>query len=132
MSNGTPPPRRVPFALVDLVTPESPAASAGLLVDDKIVAFGGVSLRSFATPRLALGALPELLQGHENMELEVIIERSEAESVQIMTMKLTPRRWQGQGLLGCHVVPMSVSQTDSRYQPEVATAALARSMSSHV
>lgn len=125
-------PRRPAFALVDIVTENSPAATAGLLVNDKIVSFGAVSLRSFASPELAMGGLPGLLREHENQPLDVIIERGDGENPQIMTLSLTPKRWSGVGLLGCHVVPLEISQIDSRYAPEVATAFMQHSRPGHV
>lgn len=115
-------PRRPAFALVDIVSDNSPAATAGLLVNDKIVSFGAVSLRSFAAPQLAMGGLPGLLREHENQPLDVIIERGEGDNPIIMTLSLTPKRWSGPGLLGCHIMPLEVSQVDSRYAPDVATA----------
>lgn len=124
-------PRRQPFALVDLVTPDSPAASAGLQLNDKIVAFGAVSLHSFATPRLALGALPGVLREHENQELQVLVDRGVDAAVAVVPLSLTPRRWSGQGLLGCHVVPLDVSQEDAVYRPDVATAVAERTRSIH-
>lgn len=119
-----PAPIRPAFALVDLVSENSPAAAAGLLVNDRIVSFGAVSLRSFATPQLAMAALPGLLREHENQSVDVIVQRAEGGSRQEMTLGLTPRQWSGPGLLGCHVLPLAVSQVDAIYQPEVITAVM--------
>lgn len=123
-ANGAPPQRRrIPFALVDIVSPGSPAEQADMKVQDKIVAFGTVSLNAFATPSMALGALPGLLREYENRPMEILVDRESSGPQQnLVTLNLTPQRWSGQGLLGCHVVPLQVSQTDQIYQPEVATA----------
>lgn len=116
------PPRdtRVPFALVDSVAPQSPSANAGLQVNDRIVAIGAISLRAFATPADAMSALPGLLNSHENVSVDVIVQREGGET---LTLRLIPKRWSGRGLLGCHVVPLEVSQVDSIYAPDVATIA---------
>lgn len=111
---------RVPFALVDSVAPESPSADAGLQVNDRIVAFGAISLRSFSTPADAMAALPGLLSSHENISIDVIVHR-EGITTGSLTLRLTPKRWSGRGMLGCHVVPTEASQVDSIYAPDVAT-----------
>lgn len=116
---------RVPFALVDSVAPESPSAEAGLQVNDRIVAFGAISLRSFSTPADAMAALPGLLSSHENIPIDVIVHR-EGSSTGSFTLRLTPKRWSGRGMLGCHVVPTEASQVDNIYAPDVATMTASR------
>lgn len=116
-------PPRPAFALVDEVAADSPAARAGLLVGDAIVAFGAISLSSMGTISSAMSALPGCLREHENQSLEVGVNRGEV----FVDLKLTPSKWSGHGLLGCHVVPASeTSQVDSRYAPQVAVAAASR------
>lgn len=117
-------PRRSAFALVDVVTENSPAATAGVEVNDKIISFGAISLRAFPTPQHAMQALPGLLREHENRAVDVVIDRGEDDAVQSLTLSLSPRKWSGAGLLGCHVIPLQVSQVDARYAPEVATAVM--------
>lgn len=125
-------PRRPSFALVDIVSEHSPAASAGLQVNDRVVAFGAVSLGAFPCPQTAMAALPGLLREHENQSVDVIVERGEGDGLTVLTLSLTPRRWSGSGLLGCHVVPVEVTQVDDRYQPEVATAVMNHSLPDNV
>ncbi|KAI0567000.1 26S Proteasome non-ATPase regulatory subunit 9 [Gracilaria domingensis] len=119
-------PRRLPFAKVDVVFPNSPAEEAGVLLEDRIVSFGTISLRSFATPALAMENLPGLLREHENQAVEVIVERGTAEAPELVTIALTPRQWSGRGLLGCHVIRVQAAEEDERYRPDVATATQAR------
>lgn len=119
-----PAPLRLAFALIDIVSEESPASSAGLLVNDKIVSFGAISLRTFPTPGHAMQALPGLLREHENRAVDVVIQRVEDGNVVTMTLSLSPRKWSGSGLLGCHVIPIEVNQVDERYAPNVATAVM--------
>eukprot|EP00177_Eucheuma_denticulatum_P004379 GFKZ01007951.1.p1 GENE.GFKZ01007951.1~~GFKZ01007951.1.p1 ORF type:complete len:266 (+),score=32.44 GFKZ01007951.1:156-953(+) len=121
--------RRPPFALVDIVAPESPAYTAGLKVGDRIVAVGAVSLRAFPTPRETMAALPGLLSQHVNQSVDVIVER---EGGQVVTLALVPKRWSGTGVLGCHVVPLEVSQEDAVYRPDVATATAERQVTRQV
>lgn len=118
---------RQPFAIVDIVSPSSPSAIAGLFVNDRIVSFGAVSLRTTSTPSDAISLLPSVLHEHENRILDVIVHRGQGPDVRALTLALTPRRWSGQGLLGCHIVPIDVNQVDPRYTPEVATATAIRS-----
>lgn len=120
---------RQPFATVDIVSPSSPSANAGLFVNDHIVSFGAVSLRTSPTPSEAISLLPGVLREHENRTLDVIVHRGQGPDTKVVTLALTPRRWSGQGLLGCHIKPIEVNQTDPRYAPEVATAAAIRSNS---
>lgn len=128
-SQRAPTTRRPPFALVDIVSPESPAHTAGLKVGDRIVAIGAVSLRAFPTPRETMAALPGLLNQHVNQSLDVIVER---EGGQVVTLALVPKRWSGTGVLGCHVVPLEMSQEDAIYRPDVATVAAERQVTRQV
>lgn len=125
-----PPPTRQAFALLDELTPGSPAAEAGLHVGDRVVSFGAVSLRAFATPQLAMAALPGLLREHCGQRVDVVVVRGEGRERRVVTLALTPRQWNGPGLLGCHVVPVDVPQVDARFAPEVATAVLEHSAAS--
>lgn len=112
---------RVPFAVVDRVDPESPASAALLLVGDRIAAFGAISLRALHSPSAAMSALPATVQGHVNRPLDIIVHRGDGSNFECLTLSITPRRWSGNGLLGCHVTPLNI-QEDSRYRPEVAVA----------
>lgn len=128
---------RPSFAVVDEVTAGSPADSAGLIVGDTLISFGAVSLRSFTTPEAAMRALPGLLREHEGREIVVSVSRAidvsqgpaaaaaaAAGEREMFELKLTPLRWSGNGLLGCHVVALPPPQ-DS-FVPEVATMAAER------
>ncbi|KAI5989087.1 hypothetical protein EDD15DRAFT_2389156 [Pisolithus albus] len=81
-----------PFARVDGVAPESPAAESGLRREDLIVKFG----------HLTRSPLAELVSVSENRELAVQVLR-EGET---LDLKFVPRKgWGGRGMLGCHIVP---------------------------
>lgn len=117
-------PPRPAFAKVDEVSPDSPAADAGLQLNDEIIAFGDVSLRIYPSPRETMTALPALLRNHVGRQVEVVVRRMR----EIVNLQLTPRQWSGNGLLGCHIVPLQVGQVDERYAPDVATAVIERTV----
>ncbi|EOY29553.1 26S proteasome regulatory subunit, putative isoform 3 [Theobroma cacao] len=83
----------VPFAMVDEIADASPAAEDGLQLGDQIVKFGNVKAGDNLLQRLASEA--QVNQGHP---IPVIIMRQGA----LVNLAVTPRTWQGRGLLGCH------------------------------
>jgi len=90
----------LPFAKVDGIAPESPAAEAGLRREDLIVKFGHLMKTSFSAS--SLQPLAELVGSNENRELHVQILRDGQE----LSLRFTPRKgWGGRGMLGCHIVP---------------------------
>ena len=92
-----------PFALIDEVSAGGPAASAGLCAGDELVSFGGlraVELRR--NGRLDLQPLAGLVRESEDRALAVVVQREG----QYQRLELTPTKWDGQGLLGCHLQPM--------------------------
>eukprot|EP00160_Parvularia_atlantis_P020612 Unigene861_Nuclearia_a/m.2770 Unigene861_Nuclearia_a/g.2770 ORF Unigene861_Nuclearia_a/g.2770 Unigene861_Nuclearia_a/m.2770 type:complete len:203 (-) Unigene861_Nuclearia_a:21-629(-) len=99
---GAPPtgaqPPVLPFARIEDVSAGSPADRAGLKKGDLVVRFGHVD----AGNHRELKALAELTAASEGTELLVVVQRAGAGNVDIM---LTPGKWAGRGLLGCHVVP---------------------------
>ncbi|KAI9325858.1 hypothetical protein DFJ73DRAFT_954932 [Zopfochytrium polystomum] len=90
-------PPRQPLAVVNRVEPGSPAAAAGLAAGDRVVAFGDV------TGADGLKRLAPLVARMENEPLAVAVVRGDAE----LELTLTPRKWAGRGLLGCHLLPPS-------------------------
>ncbi|KAJ1507907.1 26S proteasome non-ATPase regulatory subunit 9 [Coelomomyces lativittatus] len=93
----------LPFALVNSVSPASPAFSAGLLQGDKIVTFGNLNFQNNNN----LQALSSFVTSHENFEFNVDILRNG----RLNRLLLTPRKWEGRGLLGCHILPISQPST---------------------
>ena len=89
-----------PFALVDQVSEGSPAEKAGLQVGDRVVDFGGIGMWNYGG---GLGPLGALVANSEGVGLSVVVEREGGVRVGV---ELTPERWAGRGLLGCHLVPL--------------------------
>lgn len=84
-----------PFAVVDLVFENSPAMSAGLQQGDEIIRCAHITSQ---TPN-SLETMGNLVLDSENRELDIDIRRGEDN----VSLKLTPMKWSGRGLLGCHL-----------------------------
>jgi 26S proteasome regulatory subunit N4 len=96
-----------PFALIDDVSPDSPASMAGLKAGDKIAGIGtlvSLSSASSATssPLPSLSDLATVVRSNVGLPLPVIIQRGD--DAGFLQLTLTPQPWSGQGVLGCHVV----------------------------
>ncbi|KAM5548206.1 26S proteasome non-ATPase regulatory subunit 9 [Rosa sericea] len=83
----------VPFALVDEIADASPAAEDGLQLGDQIVKFGNVENGDNLLQKLASEA-----QTNQGCAVPVMVLRQGAQ----VNLMVTPRTWQGRGLLGCH------------------------------
>jgi 26S proteasome non-ATPase regulatory subunit 9 len=86
------------FATIDEVAENSPAAASGLQVGDLMIRFAHVTLQ---TPNW-LTAVSGALTAGEGKELEAVVLRDGQE----LKLKLTPQKWEGRGLLGCHLQPL--------------------------
>ncbi|PNH10580.1 26S proteasome non-ATPase regulatory subunit 9 [Tetrabaena socialis] len=102
----------VPFAMVDEVSSGSPAAAAGLQVGDLLCDFGGVAVeRAVGAPaaEAASGSSGPLMQ-----RVAAVLAAREGQPVAATLLRqgapvsasLTPQRWSGRGLLGCHLSPL--------------------------
>ncbi|KAK4116422.1 hypothetical protein N656DRAFT_701241 [Canariomyces notabilis] len=93
-----------PFAKVNTVVENSPAATAGLKPGDLIRNFGYVNHEN----NDGLKKVAECVQGNEGQNILVKVSRSSGTSrPQELRLTLTPRRdWGGRGLLGCHILPL--------------------------
>jgi len=148
-------PLPVPFAQVDAVHADSPAAAAGLATGDLLVALGSVTMEGNSAAS-ALGALPATLAAAVDAArtLPVVVLRRaaavapaaagaagngeataaaaaaaatpaadgdvDAGRLERVELVLRPASWGGRGVLGCHVVPVRVTETG--FRPQVATA----------
>lgn len=92
-----------PFAKVNSVVEDSPAAQAGLKPQDLIRNFGYVNRRNHD----GLKKVAECVQGHEGQNVMVKVSRGLGPDVQELSLTLVPRKdWGGRGMLGCHIVPI--------------------------
>jgi 26S proteasome non-ATPase regulatory subunit 9 len=91
----------IPFAIIDDVTPGSPAHDAGLVVGDRVLAFGGVTAERNPSSD-PLPAVAARLAACENVPVPALVIRRGAR----VEVQVTPRRWGGRGLLGCHMRPV--------------------------
>ncbi|KAK6432121.1 putative 26S proteasome regulatory subunit [Oleoguttula sp. CCFEE 5521] len=88
-----------PFARVNSVAEGSPAATAGLRAEDRVVKFGNADWQNHER----LGKVAREVQTNEGREVVVKVIREG----RVLELKLVPRRdWGGRGLLGCHLVPL--------------------------
>lgn len=85
---------RMPFAMVDEITNTSPAAEDGLQLGDQIVKFGSVEAGENLQERLAVEAYSNQGRG-----VSVVVMRQGS----LINLTVTPRIWEGRGLLGCHL-----------------------------
>jgi len=95
-----PPP---PFALIDEVADGSPAQEAGIAIGDQICCFAGIDRRETGDLNACFAAIQQLVPRSAGTTLEVIVLRGRP-PVRV-NIQLTPKQWQGRGLLGCHMAP---------------------------
>ncbi|KAG5593716.1 hypothetical protein H5410_034948 [Solanum commersonii] len=82
-----------PFAVIDEITEASPAAEDGLQLGDQVVRFGNVQSVENLLQRLAAEA-----QSNQGCAVTMTVVRQGA----MTNVQVTPRVWQGRGLLGCN------------------------------
>lgn len=78
-------------------------------VGDLLCSFGGVSVATAGQGEISDGGLQQLLQ-----RVASVLASSEGQAVSARVLRhgtplelfLTPARWSGQGLLGCHLRPI--------------------------
>merc|ERR1712000_751993 len=93
------PPMLKPFAIINSVAPQSPSSKAGLKPKDKIIRFGRINI-GVAQGTDALLLVRDLVAASENERISLVIERNENE---MKVIRLIPAKWNGAGLLGCHI-----------------------------
>ena len=114
----------VPFALVDGVSSDSPAAEAGLMEGDLLLRFGPVHHLNHRDLRAVLELVPTAAANQD--EIAITLLRREQPSVEPgwthaaetavrrrMVVNIRPRPWAGRGLLGCHIKAYDDAQLDT-------------------
>ena len=90
-----------PFLRVDIVSNQSPAEAAGLHVGDLVCRIGTIRKDNFRT----MQDVASLVNNSENCSITLLVQRANTNERQ--TVVLTPKKWSGNGLLGCKLTPLS-------------------------
>lgn len=88
-----------PFALIDQVFQQSPAAEAGVKEGDLLLKFGSVDHGNHDGFRAVVGVVNDSV----GRAVRVLVRRKEG----AVALMLTPHTWSGRGLLGCHLSPLA-------------------------
>ena len=93
-----------PIAVVDDVQEGSPAHEAGLQIGDLLMAaYESANGEHFqAQEQQTMRQVEELVMRSENKAIMLQVRRNQL----VVSLSLTPKRWQGRGLLGCHLRPL--------------------------
>jgi len=87
-----------PFCRINQVQFGSPAEQAGLKAGDLVIEFGYANEDNHRN----FQAIRDVVIANENCDVNVKIERNS----NIIDLHLTPKKWAGNGLLGCHLLPL--------------------------
>lgn len=106
---------RRPFARINAVALDSPAMAAGLREDDLITRFGYIHADNHQRLTAIAALVPDVAVEEGTIEVDILRRKTGSsnddggsdneEHTQSITVPLRPRPWDGQGLLGCHIVP---------------------------
>ena len=91
----------LPFARINFVAEESPAAEACMEENDLILDFGGINHTNPNTMGAIEELVPRAASSQEELEVRILRDGSQ------LFLRLKPRSWFGRGLLGCHIVKYS-------------------------
>ncbi|ETV72449.1 hypothetical protein, variant 1 [Aphanomyces astaci] len=80
----------------------SPSSEAGLQVGDLVLEFGTAT----ADNHRELAAIREIVMRNLDAPIEVVVQRRG--TADQFRLSLVPHSWIGQGVLGCHIVPLHV------------------------
>lgn len=94
-------PAKEPFLRVDIVSTNSPAETAGLHVGDLVCRIGTIRKENFRT----MQDIAQLVNNSENRSITLLIQRAHTKDQE--TVSLTPKKWSGNGLLGCKLTPIN-------------------------
>jgi len=98
-----------PFAIINEVTPSSPAHEANLQKGDVLLNFGHIHASNHDNFKAIAKLVSEA--GEDQSAIAVSVRRKSTELggvvevIRTVTVELRPRTWSGRGLLGCHILP---------------------------
>lgn len=90
-----------PFLRVDVVSSQSPAETAGLRVGDLVCRIGTIRKENFRN----MQDIASLVTNSENRSITLLVQRANSKEQQTLT--LVPKKWSGNGLLGCKLTPLA-------------------------
>lgn len=96
------------WAVVDDVSAGGPAEASGLQVGDLIVKFGSVSLTE-GDPSELMATVASIVSSSEGADIDLTVARRDGgdEVYASVSVSLRPQRWDGRGLIGCHITPLA-------------------------
>lgn len=100
-SSNTNLPQKEPFLRVDIVSGQSPAEASGLHVGDLVCRIGTIRKENFRT----MQDVAALVNNSENRSITLLVQRANTKEQQTIT--LIPKKWSGNGLLGCKLTPLN-------------------------
>jgi len=86
------------MAKLDEIFPGSPAATAGVELNDQLIEFGTVTSNTEGF----LKSIVELVGKSVNQPIPIVVLRNNER----VELSITPQPWGGRGLLGCHLTPL--------------------------
>jgi len=89
-------PKWTPFASVQTVQNGSPASQAGLCSGDQIIRFAHIHTQA------QFPDISSVVQSNQEKQIEVEVIRQG----NVVGLVLIPSKWEGEGLLGCYIVPI--------------------------
>jgi 26S proteasome non-ATPase regulatory subunit 9 len=92
-----------PIAIVNSVCPDSPACESGMKQGDLIIHFGPINANTISS----LGDISTETKLREGQPFSILVARDPTNSNELVKLSLTPKKWNGPGLLGCHLLPWS-------------------------
>lgn len=101
----------IPFAVLDSVSPSSPASEAGLHEGDLIVKFGTATFSNHKNLSLVAENVSKAANEQESITVTLLRRRPmnsmhdvEAGVRDNVVVDVFPKSWSGRGVLGCHIV----------------------------
>jgi 26S proteasome non-ATPase regulatory subunit 9 len=99
----------IPFARVDAVSEGSPAEAAGLQEEDLIITFGDLHVGNHNHLKAIAELVPTMAVQQKAIPITLKRQRTHHHhhhnEFETKTIQLTPRPWNGRGMMGCHIAP---------------------------